>query len=184
MLELLKKTVMKTSADTGKKIKFVVDKIDNEAIDRGPRRVIKEILMQLIRNSALHGIETPQERSACGKDETGVIWLSIKLKDDKIHVKLGDDGRGIDFDKIAAKALRLNMISKKDANDKNALLKVIFSPGFSTAETEGVHAGRGIGLNLVKDRVRKEKGSIKVETETGKKTIFKITIPAADGFTG
>jgi two-component system chemotaxis sensor kinase CheA len=178
MLELLKKTVTKVSADAGKKIKFVVDRIDNEAIDRGPGRTIKEILMQLIRNSALHGIETPEERSVCGKDETGVIWLSIKLKDEEIHVNLGDDGRGIDFDKIAKKALRLNMISKEEAKDRNVLLKAIFSPGFSTAETEGVHAGRGIGLSLVYDRVRKGKGSIKVETEAGRKTIFKITFPA------
>jgi two-component system chemotaxis sensor kinase CheA len=177
LIESLSKTVKKTSGDIGKKIKFVVDRIDDEAIDRGPRRIIKEVLMQLIRNSALHGIEEPQDRIAKGKDETGVIRLSIKLKDEKIHVKLGDDGRGINYKKIAEKALRLNLINKKDAEDKDKLLKIIFSPGFSTAETEGVHAGRGIGLNLVRDRVRSENGSIKVETKSGNGTVFNIFFP-------
>jgi two-component system chemotaxis sensor kinase CheA len=179
LVESLSKAVKKTSDDIGKKIKFVVDRIDDEAIDRGPRRIIKEVLMQLIRNSALHGIEEPEDRIAKGKDETGVIRLSIKLKEEKIHIKLGDDGNGINYKKIAEKALRLNLINKKDAEDKDKLLKIIFAPGFSTAETEGVHAGRGIGLNLVRDRVRSENGSIKVETKSGKGTVFNIFFPAA-----
>jgi two-component system chemotaxis sensor kinase CheA len=179
LVESLNKTVMKISDDIGKKINLTVDGIDDEAIDRGPRRVIKETLMQLIRNSAIHGIETPEDRAATGKDETGNIQLSIKMINERIHVKLRDDGRGINFDKIAEKALKLNMIKKEDIINKNALLKVIFSAGFSTADAEGVHAGRGIGLNLVHDRVRNENGSIKVETESGKGTVFNIFFPAA-----
>jgi len=177
LVESLTKTVNKVSLDMGKKIKFIVDDIDDEAIEKGQRRVIKETLMQLARNSATHGIELPQDRVAKGKDETGIIRLSIKINGGNIHVKLGDDGCGIDYAKIAEKALRLNLIKAKDTNDKKTLLKMIFSPGFSTAETEGIHAGRGIGLSLVHDRVRSAKGSIKVQSEFGKGTVFNIFFP-------
>jgi two-component system chemotaxis sensor kinase CheA len=177
LAEALSKTVDKAAADMGKNVKFIIDGIDNEAIEKGPRRIIKEILMQLIRNSVAHGIESPGDRAAKGKNESGVIRLSIKITGANIYVKLGDDGSGLDFGKIAEKALRLNLINKEDASNKAALLKVIFSPGFSTAETEGIHAGRGIGLNLVQDRVHAAKGSVKVQTVSGKGTIFNITFP-------
>jgi len=177
LIESLAKTVSKVASDMGKKIKFKQGKIDNDVIENGPRRIIKEVLVQLIRNSAVHGIETPQERAAAGKDKTGTIKLSIKKEDGKIHVKLGDDGRGLDYGKIAQKALRLKLVKPHDAKNKSALLNAIFSPGFSTAETEGLHAGRGIGLNLVKDRVREGKGSIKVQSERGKGTVFHVYFP-------
>jgi two-component system chemotaxis sensor kinase CheA len=177
LVESLTKTVNKAAADMGKKVKFLADGIDDEAIEKGPRRIIKETLMQLVRNSVAHGIETPEDRASQGKNETGVIRLSVKISGKNIHVKLGDDGRGLDYEKIAEKALRLNLIKPEEATDKNALLKVIFSPGFSTAETEGIHAGRGIGLSLVQDRVRGAKGSIKVQSEAGKGTVFNVYFP-------
>jgi len=177
LIESLAKAVNKASADTGKKIKFVAEEIDEIALEKSPRRIIKEALLQLVRNSAAHGIEAPEDRIAQGKKETGVIRLSIKINSGHIHIKLGDDGRGLDYGKIAERALRLNMIKPEEVNSKNALLKVIFLPGFSTAETESVHAGRGIGLSLVQDRVRGEKGSIKVQSEPGKGTVFNIFFP-------
>jgi two-component system chemotaxis sensor kinase CheA len=177
LVESLTKTVNKVAGDMGRKVKFLVDEIDDEAIEKGPRRIIKETLMQLVRNSVAHGIETPEDRITQGKDETGIIRLSVKLCGKNIHVKLGDDGRGLDYEKIAEKALRLNLIKPEEANNKNALLRIIFSPGFSTAEAEGIHAGRGIGLSLVQDRVRGEKGSIKVQTRPGKGTAFSIFFP-------
>jgi two-component system chemotaxis sensor kinase CheA len=179
LVESLAKTINRACEDMGKKIKLLVDGIDDEAIEKGPRRIIKEALVQLVRNSTVHGIELPTDRIAQGKDETGIIRLSIKVNDKNIHVKLRDDGRGLDFGKIAEKALRLNLIKPEEADNKNVLLKVIFSPGFSTAETEGIHAGRGIGLNLVQYRVRSGKGSIKVHTVPGKGTEFNIFFPVS-----
>jgi two-component system chemotaxis sensor kinase CheA len=181
LIESLTKTVNKVSGDMGKKIKFIVDGIDEEAIEKGPRRIIKETLMQLVRNSAVHGIEMPEDRITHKKKETGIIRLSVRVNGGNIHLRLGDDGCGLDYKKIAEKALRLNLVKPKDANDKNALLRAVFSPGFSTAETEGIHAGRGIGLSLVQDRVRSGKGSIKVQTKHGKGTIFNIFFPVTQG---
>jgi len=177
LVESLTKAVNRASSDMGKKVKFVAAEVNGEALEKGPRRVIKEVLMQLIRNSVVHGIEPPEERKAKGKNETGTIKLSIQSDGKIIHVKLMDDGKGLDFKKISQKALGLNIIKKEDANNKNVLLQTIFAPGFSTAETEGVHAGRGIGLNLVRDRVRDAKGTIKLQTELDKGTVFNIFFP-------
>jgi len=177
LVELVAKTINKVSEDLGKKINFIADDIDNEALEKGPRRIIKETLIQLARNSVVHGIEKSGERGA--KNETGLIKLSIKLKDGSVNVKLSDDGRGLDYKTIAEKALALNLIKPQDAEDKSTLLKVIFTPGFSTAETEGIHAGRGIGLSLVQERVRSAKGVIKVQSEQGKGTTFTICFPVA-----
>jgi two-component system chemotaxis sensor kinase CheA len=140
--------------------------------------VIKEVLTQLVRNSVYHGIEIPEEREAAGKDREGTIRLSIKQEKGIIHLKLSDDGKGLNFAKIREKALDLKLLQKtEDAENKNQLLQIIFSPGFSTADSADMHAGRGIGLNLVRERVRDLHGSIKLSSETGKGTTFNIYLP-------
>ena len=179
LIESLAKTTSKASEDMGKKIKFAASEVDPAAIDNGPRRVMKEVLMQLIRNSVVHGIEAPEDRKAKGKNETGIIKLSIKMTEDRkrIELKLSDDGKGLDYKKIAEKAVANKLIKKEEANNKDMLLKAIFMPGFSTAETEGVHAGRGIGLNLVKDRIKEVNGVIKLRSEPDKGTLFFVSLP-------
>jgi len=91
---------------------------------------------------------------------------------------LMDDGGGLDYKKISEKAVSSNVIKKEDANNKEMLLKAIFAPGFSTAENEGMHAGRGIGLNLVRDRLKEVRGAIKVRSEPNKGTAFIMAVPA------
>lgn len=179
LLDSLAKATSKAAEDSEKLIKFVANDVDSEALEKGPKRDIKDILMQLIRNSAIHGIETPEVRESRGKRETGIIKLSIKMSEDKktIQIKLSDDGNGLDYKKISEKALSKGLIKPENADNKDLLMKAIFSPGFSTAETEGVHAGRGIGLNLVRDRIKEVNGSVKLKTEAGKGTIFFITVP-------
>jgi len=179
LVESLAKTAARVAQDMGKQIKFVANDVEPEAFENSPRRVVKDILMQLIRNSAVHGIETPEERKKRGKNETGIVKLSIKYSEDKkhVHVKLTDDGNGLDYKKIAVKALQKKMLKKEEAVKKDMLLKVIFMPGFSTAESETVHGGRGIGLNLVRDRIKEVKGTIKIKSEDGKGTVFFISLP-------
>jgi two-component system, chemotaxis family, sensor kinase CheA len=179
MVESLAKTTSRVAEDLGKQIKFISSDIDPEAIDKGPRRVMKEILMQLIRNSALHGIEMPDERKAKGKNPIGVIKLSIKMTEDRknIQIKLIDDGKGLDYKKIAQRAVANKLIKPEVARNPDVLMKVIFMPGFSTADTETIHGGRGIGLNLVRDRIKEVKGGIKVKSEPNKGTLFFISLP-------
>jgi len=179
LIDSLSKTTSKAAGDMGKQINFIVTDIDAEAIDKGPRRVMKEILMQLIRNSAVHGVETPDVRKEKGKPETGNIKLSIKMAADNDHIliKMNDDGQGLDYKKIGQKAVSLNLIKPEDVDNKDQCIKAIFSAGFSTAETEGVHAGRGIGLNLVRDRIKEVNGTIKLRSETDKGVVFLMSVP-------
>jgi two-component system chemotaxis sensor kinase CheA len=177
LIETLAKTVEKAAADMEKKVRFISSDVDLAAIENSPRRVLKEILMQLIRNSVAHGIETPKARASKGKNETGIVKLSIKMANNIINIVLMDDGGGLDYKKISEKAVSSNIIKKEDANNKEMLLKAIFAPGFSTAENEGMHAGRGIGLNLVRDRLKEVHGAIKVRSEPNKGTAFIMAIP-------
>ncbi|MDR1903125.1 MAG: hypothetical protein LBQ88_12710 [Treponema sp.] len=178
LVETLTKTCEKTSAALNKKINLMVEDIDGIVLEKGPRRIIKEVLTQLVRNSIYHGIESPEEREAKGKERTGNIRLSIMYIDNNIHIKLADDGKGLDFENIRKKAEALHLLKNKEAgNDKNQLLQIIFLPGFSTVEKTDVYAGRGIGLNLVKERIKDLHGSIKLQSEQGKGTTFNIFLP-------
>ncbi len=178
LIQTLERVVQKAGSDSGKKASLVVRKIDSHALETGPRRVMKEVLMQLVRNAMYHGIETPEERLSCGKKECGSIMLSVEVIDNKIVIQLSDDGKGLDFVRIHKKALEKALIPETTTvNDRNTLLQMLFSAGFSTAETANMHAGRGIGLNLVRDRVKECHGSIKLQSDDGKGTTFRIYLP-------
>jgi two-component system chemotaxis sensor kinase CheA len=178
LVETLTKACGKAAGALNKKVKFTVEDLDGIVLEHGPRRVINEVLTQLVRNAVYHGIESPSERKTAGKNSEGNIRLSIKYFDGKIHIKLTDDGKGLDFEKIRQKAEKLHMLKNgEESQDRNQLLQVIFSPGFSTVDEADVHAGRGIGLNLVRERIRELHGTIKLQTESGKGTVFNIYIP-------
>jgi len=156
----------------------VVEAIDEEALDYGPRRVMKEVLTQLVRNAVYHGIEMPDERISLGKEPEGEIGVSLRYRDYSIIIKLNDNGRGLDFDRIRKFAKDFNLFrNPDDANDKNFLLQLLFLPGFSTLGTADLHGGRGMGLSLVRDRLKEIHGTIKVSTLPGKGTTFIISIP-------
>ena len=197
LLASLKRACERVAADLGKLVRFKPEKVDPEALKAAPYRQLKEILIQLVRNAVYHGIERPEQRSAAGKDETGVIRFSLQRQGlgatttvsataapqaqssrNVLRVIIQDDGVGLNFDKIRSKAFASGLIAE-DETDRDKLLRVLFQPGFSTAETEGAHAGRGIGLNLVQDAVYALHGSIRVRSERGKGTAFIISIPLA-----
>ena len=183
LIETLTQACEKAAIAMEKSVQFIVEDLDGVILENGPRRVIKEVLTQLVRNAVYHGIESPEEREALGKEREGHVRLSIKYNGGRIHMRLTDDGKGLDFNKIREKADALNLIPKEDLNDKNQLLQTIFAPGFSTADSEDEHAGRGIGLNLVRDRIRDLNGTIKLQTELGKGTSFNIYIPFDEALT-
>ena len=184
LAELLGKITVDVAAEMNRKARFVVLDADPDAVENGPKRAMKEVLMQLVRNAVVHGMEPPDERIAGGKNETGTISLSIKNAGDNIHVRLADDGRGMDFDRIRERALRLNLIKEDEVNNKARLLNAVFSLGFSTAvDGQGGQLLRGVGLSLVRDRVRDAGGTIKLQTEIGKGTAFNIVFPAGGAAT-
>jgi two-component system chemotaxis sensor kinase CheA len=181
LLSDLKKACSLVAADENKKVNLLAEKIDPRALSCGPTRVIKDVLTQLIRNSVHHGIEIPADRLAQGKNETGKITVSLTMEDADafIRVVLSDDGRGLDYDrieKVARKKGILNNVPVEDIN-RSLLSNILFSPGFSTSENENIHGGRGIGLNLVRDRLREVKGTIGIKSKKGQGLVFDLKIP-------
>jgi two-component system chemotaxis sensor kinase CheA len=181
-LETLKRAAERAAADLGKTVRFEIAAFDRWAVQTGRRRVMKEALTQLVRNAVYHGIETPEERREAGKDEAGVITLSLTMEGPAdaaaIRVGLGDDGQGVDLNRIHEKAASMGLVSEEPVSDE-ALLQLLFEPGFSTAATESLHAGRGMGLSLVRERLQEEGGTITLHSAPGRGTTFAITLPAA-----
>ena len=178
LVETLTKACEKAASTEGKKVKLISEDLDEAVLENGPRRIIKEVLTQLVRNAVIHGIENPLEREALGKEADGRLMLSIKSAGGHIKIEFSDDGRGIDFDKIRKKAESLNLYNAENgAVDPNKLLQLIFHPGFSTANEVNMSAGRGVGLDLVRNRIQELRGTIKVSTKKGKGTNFHLHIP-------
>ena len=178
LVETLTQVCKKAQTALNKKVRLVVEAIDDVVLDYGPRRAIKEVLTQLVRNAVYHGIEVPQEREPLGKDPEGEIRLSIKYRDNQIYIKFTDNGSGIDLGRVRQTAEAHNLFrSQAEKSDTNYLIKTIFTPGFTTLSEADFHAGRGIGLSLVKDRIKDLRGNIKVSTIQGRGTTFTIAIP-------
>ena len=178
LLENLNRTAERAALSSGKKVEMDTSGIDAAAIESAPRRLVKEVLLQLVRNAVFHGIESPDERLAKGKKESGLVAVSVNIENERIHIKLQDDGKGLNFEKIRQRAEQMHLIRKNEKiEDKNRIYQAIFIPGFSTAGSEGIYAGRGVGLDLVRSRIKEHNGTIKIQTEAGKGSIFHIFLP-------
>jgi iron only hydrogenase large subunit-like protein/signal transduction histidine kinase len=173
-IQYLMRTCNYESMDFAKKARFLPAEIDSAALQYISRRLLKQLLVQLIRNAVQHGLEYPAERKAAGKSEQGTITLYITQSERHIHIKLADDGSGIDFESIRKKALNLHIIKEEASHNKTILVQVMFTRGFSSDESDG---SNDTGLNLVYNKARELNGSIKVQSQPGKGTIFIITIP-------
>lgn len=146
------------------------------------RTVIDEIgdpLVHIIRNSIDHGIEMPDIRLQKGKPETGVINLKAYHEGNNVIIEVSDDGSGIDINKVKEKAIEKGLLTTEQSKDltRDKILDILFKPGFSTADKITDISGRGVGLDVVKNKIESLNGSIEVSTETGKGTKFIIKLP-------
>ena len=141
--------------------------------------VIGEIAIQLLRNAVVHGIETPDVRNKRGKLPVGHVHMSLKDQGDKFLLTVEDDGNGIDYDAIAQKAVNLGKYTLDEVAklDKRKLVSLLFSPGFSTTDKSTEDAGRGVGLDIIKDRVVSLKGTVNVASRPQGYTRFSFTLP-------
>jgi two-component system, chemotaxis family, sensor histidine kinase and response regulator PixL len=147
-------------------------------IDRTILESLSDPLLHLFRNAFDHGIEDPIARQTAGKSEVGTIEISAAYRGNQTIITLRDDGRGIDLDKIRAKALKMGLDeSDLKAASKNELLELIFMPGFSTAEQVTDLSGRGVGMDVVRNNLQQIRGEIELDTELGVGTTFTITVP-------
>jgi len=136
-------------------------------------------LTHIVRNSADHGIETPDERKAAGKPEEGMLKLRAFHEGGQVNIEIIDDGGGIDPQKIKQKALEKNVITQEQAQrmSDRELVNLVFAPGFSTAAKVTNVSGRGVGMDVVKTNIEKIGGTVDIQSKHGEGTTLKVKIP-------
>ncbi|MBI4879120.1 MAG: chemotaxis protein CheA [Planctomycetes bacterium] len=163
-------------AVTGKKATLEVAGEDTE-LDKTVIEKIGDPLTHLIRNSLDHGIETPEERVAAGKPAAGAVRLEAYQQGGNICIEVSDDGRGLDRERIIAKAIQSGLVGPEQTLSDEQANALIFRPGFSTAQEVTEISGRGVGMDVVRRNVEALGGAISIRTERGKGTQFRITLP-------
>lgn len=160
---------------------------DELEIDRNLVEILEEPLLHIVRNSCHHGIEEKDERREKNKSLTGNIKLKAERRGNHIIVSIYDDGKGLDIDKILAKAIEKKLVSEEKAKTltKNEICNFIFLPGFSTANSVDTISGRGVGMDIVKNSVNGVRGRIEIKTEKNLFTeinlIFPLSLAIIDG---
>ncbi len=155
-----------------------IDIIGEETeLDRTIVEELSDPLVHMIRNSMDHGLETPAERTAAGKNPTGRIRLRASHQAGHILIEIADDGRGIDRQKVLAKARQRGLVPDNAHLQDNEILNLIFEPGFSTAEKVTDISGRGVGMDVVRKQVQKLRGRVEIHSTLGQGTTFFLKLP-------
>jgi len=183
VFEKLLRVVNDISRKNGKKARITFDGGLLE-LDRRVIELISDPLIHMTRNSLDHGIEHPIERGAGGKPETGHIHIEAKHEGNEVWITIADDGRGLDKDKILSKAVSARLIGDGEDMSDEQIFNLIFEPGFSTAEQVTQISGRGVGMSVVRENIRKLEGRIVICSEAGKWTSFIIRIPQKRAIAG
>lgn len=162
----------------GKKVRVVTAGGDTR-LDRNIIEEIYEPLLHLVRNALDHGLEEPEERLGAGKDPTGVIRLTARRQGERVVIQVADDGRGIDVDKLARKAVAAGLVSQERVAGMNVQekLRLIFLPGLSSKDEISDLSGRGVGMDVVENTVKRLGGTIQVESAPGQGAMFIINLP-------
>ena len=162
-----------------KKVRLEASGLDLVSIPNNLNSTVKEIVIQLLRNAIVHGIETPTVRLVAGKDETGLLTLNMSEENRNLVITLQDDGAGIDYEKIRQKLIETGKYDNQSAQnlDKQQLLNALFSSGFSTKTDVDEDGGRGVGLDIVKDRIQEHGGQLDIQSQLGEMTKFVVNLP-------
>ena len=164
------------SAKMGKKIELQMTG-ENTEVDKTVIEKIGDPLVHLVRNSLDHGIETPEERLAAGKSETGTVQLNAFHKGGNIVIEIRDDGKGLNREKILDKAIDKGLTAPEHTLSDKQIYDLIFKPGFSTADQVSDLSGRGVGMDVVRRNINDLGGSIEIESEPGQGSAIIIRLP-------
>ena len=170
--------VRQASRLTGKSAELTIEG-ENILMDSRVLHQVADPIMHLLRNAVDHGLESAAERQALGKSAEGNVALSFKQVGETIIIQCRDDGRGLDYQRIAEVAHRRGLIDEHVINDRNILNQLILMPGFSTRDTVSQTSGRGIGLDAVVAQVRDLKGNTSLESEPGEGSCFTMMVPTS-----
>ena len=170
--------VRDAARETGKRVDLQV--VGGEVqLDRSLIEALHAPLLHLVRNAVSHGIEAPDRRRAKGKPESGSLRLSAVPEQHGVVVTVEDDGAGLDFDAVRARAGQLGLLGEGETPSREQLLRLIFEPGFSTAAATTDLAGRGMGLDAVARQVAAFHGDVAVESRPGEGTAVRLFLPLA-----
>jgi two-component system chemotaxis sensor kinase CheA len=180
-----RRVVRDVSGELGKQVQLEIDGAETE-LDKSVVEKIGDPLMHLVRNALDHGIELPQVRLAAGKPAAGTIRLSAQHESGNILIRISDDGRGLDGEKLLAKALQSGLVAPGQVLTETDKLNLIFAPGLSTAEAVTNLSGRGVGMDVVRKNIEALRGTISLHSAIGEGTLIEIRLPLTlaiiDGF--
>ena len=178
VLDAYPRYVFTIASELGKQVRIKIEGSENE-IDKNLIESLSEVFLHMIRNSIDHGIETPEERRAAGKNETGLLSVRCIRESGNMKVTITDDGKGINTEGIRKKIVDNGLVSREAAAvlDEEELINFIFQSGFSTAEKITGVSGRGVGMDAVRNNIERMKGSIAIQTKAGEGTTFTISVP-------
>lgn len=176
MATRFKRLVHDLSAELNKEVDLVTEGLETE-VDKNIIEKLAEPLLHIIRNCLDHGIEKADERIVKGKSRAGVIKIKASYVGTFVEIEISDDGRGLDIEKIKAKAIQKSLISEGDELNDSALIALIFEPGFSTSDNLSDVSGRGVGMDIVRNRIKDLRGDVEVDTRNGSGTTFTIRLP-------
>ena len=170
--------VRDVTKELNKEINLTIEGEETE-LDRTVIDEIGDPIMHLLRNSLDHGVEMPDERVAKGKPRVGEVGLIARHEGNNVVIMVTDDGKGIDADKIRAKAVEKGLYTQEEVDklDDQDAVRIIFLPGFSTAEKISDISGRGVGMDVVRSKIEALSGHVDVETHVNEGSIFKIKLP-------
>jgi len=175
MASRFQRLVRDLSKSLGKKIEFVTEGADTE-LDKNIIDAIAEPILHLIRNCIDHGVEMPDVRHARGKNEVGRVFLSACKLGNYVHIKIGDDGNGLDTSTILRKAIEKGFVNEGVMLTEKEIFDLIFLPGFSTATTVSEVSGRGVGMDIVWRKIKEIRGEVSIESLPQKGTTFNIKL--------
>lgn len=178
VLQRFPRLVRDITARLGKEVELVVKGEATEA-DKTIIEGIAEPLLHIVRNSLDHGFESPEERLAAGKPRSGRLTIEACQEGDKVVVAVADDGRGIDTARVLAKAVEKGLFTaaETEAMAPRDVLRIIFMPGFSTADQVSDLSGRGVGMDVVLQSIEQLRGMVDIDSQAGQGTVIRISMP-------
>ncbi|QEG20661.1 hybrid sensor histidine kinase/response regulator [Mariniblastus fucicola] len=154
---------------------------ENTGLEQEVQERLYESLLHVVRNSVSHGIQSPYDRAAAGKDEAGTITLEASASAQLLVIEVRDDGNGVNYEAIRQRGIEKGLIAANHQTTNAELANLIFHPGFSTKQTASEISGRGVGMDVVATTLEQMRGRIEVESVTGKGTTIRLLIPRRTG---